>query len=260
MMTFLKSLCIAFSIYSKIPVPNFEWKEKEFKYNLIFFPWVGAVIGALLLFWYYITQRFQLGTLPYTLIGTAIPLLVTGGFHADGFMDTMDAFSSGKSREEKLHILKDPHIGAFAVIKLAVAGLVYIAAFSMIADFDIICVFALSFFLARALSAIAVITFPKAKSSGMLHAFSASANEGSSKTVLIPVICEAAACAAFMIWINAVCGAVLVAAGFIAFVYYRNRSLKELGGITGDTAGYFVVIAQTAMCVCAAAYSIVAII
>ncbi|HIV17276.1 MAG TPA: adenosylcobinamide-GDP ribazoletransferase [Candidatus Alectryocaccobium stercorigallinarum] len=259
-MTLLKSLCIAFSIYSKIPVPNFEWKEKEFKYNLIFFPWVGAVIGALLLFWHYIAQRFQLGALPYALIGTAIPLLVTGGFHADGFMDTMDAFSSGKSREEKLHILKDPHIGAFAVIKLAAAGLVYIAAFSAISNFSVICVFSCSFFLARALSAIAVIVFPKAKSSGMLHAFSTSANEGSSKTVLIPIICEAAACTAFMIWINAVCGAVLVAAALIVFVYYKNRSLKELGGITGDTAGYFVVIAETTMCVCAAAYSVVVII
>jgi adenosylcobinamide-GDP ribazoletransferase len=255
-LTLLKSLCIAFSIYSKIPVPNFEWKEKEFKYNLIFFPLVGAAIGALLLLWYHITQRFQLGTLPYALIGTAIPLLVTGGFHVDGFMDTMDAFSSGKPREEKLRILKDPHIGAFAVIKLAAAGLVYIAAFSVISNFGVICVFACSFFLARALSAIAVIAFPKAKSSGMLHAFSASANEGSSKTVLIPVICEAAACAAFMIWINAVCGAVLVAAALIAFAYYKKRSIKELGGITGDTAGYFVVIAQTAMCVCTAAYSV----
>ena len=44
-MTALKALCIAFSIYSKIPVPIFDWKEKEMKYQLIFFPWVGAVIG-----------------------------------------------------------------------------------------------------------------------------------------------------------------------------------------------------------------------
>ena len=46
-------------------------------------------------------------------------MAVTGGFHIDGFMDTMDAFHSYKPREEKLAILKDSHIGAFAVIMLA---------------------------------------------------------------------------------------------------------------------------------------------
>ena len=40
-------------------------------------------------------------------------------FHIDGFMDTMDAFHSYKPREEKLTILKDSHMGAFAVIMLA---------------------------------------------------------------------------------------------------------------------------------------------
>lgn len=256
-MFFLKSLCIAFSIYSKIPVPNFEWKEKEFKYNLIFFPWVGAVIGALLLLWHHIAQLFRIGSLPYALIGTAIPLLVTGGFHVDGFMDTTDAFSSGKSREEKLKILKDPHIGAFAVIKLAAAGLIYIAAFSMIAGFDIVCVFAMSFFLVRSLSGIAVISFPKAKSSGMLHAFSASANEGSAGSVLIPLACEAAACAVIMLYLNSVCGAILIGSALITFLYYKKRSMREFGGITGDTAGYFVVTAETVMCVAAAVYSVI---
>ena len=42
-MTGLKAMCIAFSIYSKIPVPIFKWEEKEMKYQLIFFPvdWCG---------------------------------------------------------------------------------------------------------------------------------------------------------------------------------------------------------------------------
>ena len=43
-------------------------------------------------------------------------LLVTGGIHLDGFMDTTDARSSYGDREKKLAILKDSHVGAFAVI------------------------------------------------------------------------------------------------------------------------------------------------
>ena len=120
-MSFLKALCISFAIYSKIPVPHFEWTEKEMRYQLIFFPWVGAVIGALLVLWKNICGWLRIGDIPFVLIAVAIPLLVTGGFHVDGYMDMMDALKSYKPKEEKLAILKDPHIGAFAVIMLAVA-------------------------------------------------------------------------------------------------------------------------------------------
>ena len=45
-MKLLKAMAIAFSIYSKIPVPQFEWKEEDMKYAMCFFPAIGAVIGA----------------------------------------------------------------------------------------------------------------------------------------------------------------------------------------------------------------------
>ena len=34
-------------------------------------------------------------------------LLVNGGIHMDGFMDTIDALSSHKSRDDKIRILDD---------------------------------------------------------------------------------------------------------------------------------------------------------
>ena len=40
----------------------------------------------------------------------------------------MDALHSYQPRERKLEILKDSHIGAFSVIKLAEFGLIYVAA------------------------------------------------------------------------------------------------------------------------------------
>ena len=44
------------------------------------------------------------------------PVLVTGGIHLDGFLDTADALSSWQPWEKKLEILKDSHAGAFAII------------------------------------------------------------------------------------------------------------------------------------------------
>ena len=35
-----------------------------------------------------------------------------------------------------------------------------------------------------------------------------------------------------------------MAAALLTFVYYYRRSKKEFGGITGDTAGYFVTLCE----------------
>ena len=105
-MRIIKSFFIAFSMYSKIPMPQFAWKDEDMRYALCFFPWVGAVIGVLWYLWKWICARFGVGTLCYTVVGTAIPILITGGFHVDGFLDTCDALHSYRPRERKLEILK----------------------------------------------------------------------------------------------------------------------------------------------------------
>ena len=124
MMTTLRALVIAFSMYSQIPMPQFTWQDKEMKYAFCFFPWVGATIGGITMFWWWFCGKFSVGNVAFAMIGTAIPLAVTGGFHVDGFMDTMDAFHSYQPREKKLEILKDSHIGAFSVICLVLYELI----------------------------------------------------------------------------------------------------------------------------------------
>ena len=49
-----------------------------------------------------------------------VPVIVTGGIHVDGLLDTSDALSSWRDREKRLEILKDSHAGAFAVITACV--------------------------------------------------------------------------------------------------------------------------------------------
>lgn len=249
-MSVLKAFFIAFSIYSKIPVPIFNWEEKDMKYHLIFFPWIGAIIGAVLVGWRYLATYAGVGDIAYVLVATAIPLAITGGFHVDGYMDTMDAFRSYKSKEEKLKILKDPHIGAFSVIMLALLGFIYIAAFSEI-DKEVLVVYAASFYMARCLSGIAVIVFPSAKSDGMMHTFSSTV-KGAKGIVLALLVIQFVLGGVYMIALNPIVSAILIAVALVAFAYYWYKTRKELGGITGDTAGFFVTVAETAMAVAVA--------
>ena len=253
-MHILRSFIIAFSIYSKIPVQQFEWKEEDMKYTLCFFPWIGVVIGGCVYFWNYLCGIFDIGVRCHTLIGVAIPLIITGGFHVDGFMDTMDAFHSYQPKEKKLEILKDSHIGAFAVIMLVLYGMVYVGAFSEITDKSLLRIVCCGFFLARCLSGISVVSFPAAKKDGMLYLFASSSQKSIVKWALY---LQSIACICFMLWQFLYAGVIVVVAAFMAFAYYYYRTKKELGGITGDTAGYFVLICEVCMMIAAAVINVV---
>ena len=239
-MTFLKSAVIAFSMYSKIPMPQFTWQEKEMKNALCFFPWVGAVIGALTWGWWYLCEKLEIGIVARTAIGTAIPLLITGGFHVDGFMDTADAFHSYQERERKLDILKDSHIGAFSVICLVLYYLIYAGAYSEL-DSGSVPILAAGFFVSRALSGIGVVSIPSAKKSGLLYLFSSRAHERAVKTALS---LQFALAAVFMMYCSFAAGIAVTLGAAGTYFYYRHRAMKELGGATGDTAGYFLVLCE----------------
>lgn len=252
-MGLIKSIIIAFSMYSKIPMPQFAWKDEDMKYILCFFPWVGVVIGFCVSIWATLCERFEIGRLCYTLVGTGIPVLFTGGFHVDGYMDTMDAFHSYQPREKKLEILKDSHIGAFAVIMLGTYGLIYLGAFSEIRNESLLNIVCAGFVLSRCLSGISVVSFPSAKKEGLLYLFASNAQKSKVKGSLY---LQGAVCIGFMMWQSFFAAMIIVGAALGAFAYYYYRSKKELGGITGDTAGYFVLICEGSMIVAAAIINI----
>ena len=119
-MSIIKSLVIAFSMYSKIPMPHLELDEKDMKYVMGFFPLIGLITGTLVYGWIYAGEILYVPDISRTLVLIILPVIITGGIHVDGYMDTCDALNSYGDREKKLAILKDSHIGAFAVIKLLV--------------------------------------------------------------------------------------------------------------------------------------------
>lgn len=255
-MSIIKSFFIAFSIYSKIPVPQFEWKEEDMRYMMCFFPWIGGVIGLLLYGWCVCCRKWEIGTVCRVLMCGIIPLAVSGGFHVDGFMDTMDAFHSYQEKERKLEILKDSHIGAFAVIMLALYGMIYLAAYSEIQNMVVLRIVCAGFFLSRAFSGIAVLMFPKAKKDGLLHTF-----DEVSRTRLVRniLLLQSIACVVFMVAQSVVAGGLVAAMAFAVFGYYYQKTKRELGGITGDTAGYFVTVCEGAMAVMGALICILAV-
>lgn len=245
-MKICKSIAIAFSLYSKIPMPQFPWEEKEMRTMLCFFPWIGGVIGLILYGWYTFCDAYSIGEYCYLSIGMAIPLLITGGFHMDGFLDTMDALHSYQERERKLEILKDSHVGAFSIIMLVLYGLIYGGCFSEIHNPRMLAIFCSGFFLARSLSGLSVLFFSPAKKDGMLSFFSRSADK---KFVGIFLVMQGGICALWMIMLHPAVGGLTVLSALLTFLYYARKTKKEFGGVTGDTSGYFVVLCEGVLCI-----------
>ena len=100
----LQSMIVAFSMYSKIPMPKITWTQKNMKYALCFFPMVGAAVALILMSVLWVCEKANFGTVFTASAATLVPVLVTGGIHLDGYLDTIDALSSYGDKEKKLEI------------------------------------------------------------------------------------------------------------------------------------------------------------
>ncbi len=236
----LKTAAVAFGMYSALPVPRIEWNEKNMRYALLAFPLVGAVLG---LAWRGACALCEWLALPALLRGAilcVLPALVTGGIHLDGYADTSDALASRASPEKKQAILRDPHCGAFAVIRLCVYFLAYFALCCAFAPTDaaLWCV-GLSFVLSRALSGLALTALPVAEGSSLARTFAAAADRRRVGAILAAVI---GACLAG-IYLHG--GRTLFLAEtcvlLVTAIHAADTARREFGGLSGDLAGWLLV-------------------
>ena len=250
-MDILRSVIIAFSMYSRVPMPRVAWNKKSMRFSLAFFPLVGAVEGVL---FYALWRVLCLPALhvPPLFRGAVLmsfPFFYTGGIHMDGFMDTADALGSNRSREEKLKILKDPHAGSFAVLS---AGLYLVFYFALVGSFTSgaqVMTLSFAFVLSRVLSAAALILLPNARGEGSAWTFTASSDRRFTAAALF--IFGAFSFVSLLVFCGKPGVAAVPAAAAVFFVYLRT-AMKEFGGLTGDLAGWFLCIAELAAAAAAA--------
>ncbi|MDE6036392.1 MAG: adenosylcobinamide-GDP ribazoletransferase, partial [Ruminococcus sp.] len=155
----LKSMFSAFLMYSRIPVPPVEWKPENRRFALCFFPMIGGIIGIFYVIWWQIGIKSGLNELLRGAGATILPVLVTGGIHLDGFCDVSDTKASYGDTKKRLEIMKDSHVGAFAVIDLIIYFLLQTALFSQVQALHTSVIIAIGYVLSRTLSGLTAVTF-----------------------------------------------------------------------------------------------------
>ena len=101
-MKFVRSFCMALAMYSKLPVPQVEWREENMAYAMCFFPVIGVCIGLLMFAVLALANLLALSRALTAALLTVLPLAVTGGIHMDGFCDVADALSSMRRKKRSL--------------------------------------------------------------------------------------------------------------------------------------------------------------
>lgn len=241
------SVGMAFSMFTCLPMPEMEWKEKNMKYMLCALPLVGLFIGSVLVVWQQMCDILGMGRWVYAAGLTLLPVVLSGGIHMDGFCDTVDALASHAPAEKKRAILKDSNAGAFAVIYTAAY---FVAYFALCTEVNIraISAFVLCMHqvLSRSLGALAGVVLPSSGQTGLLSAFK---NASSQKAAFILLMCCSLS-AGVMIGVSVISGIVCTLAAILCFVYVAVMSKKQFGGMSGDLAGYIITLSQLVMLGC----------
>lgn len=109
----IRKFLASVSLLSILPLGKFMPNEKDLRGIVDYYPAAGLLF-ALIFYGIGMGLKF-LPLLPAALLAALLPEAFTKCFHLDGLADTADAFLSGRSREQKLEIMKDSRIGTMGV-------------------------------------------------------------------------------------------------------------------------------------------------
>lgn len=235
MKTYLHAFFMCQSMFCAIPAPQ-VWDEKARDKMLLFLPVVGLELG---LCWYALAWLCQFLALPGLLRALVLacwPWLSTGFLHLDGFMDVTDAVKSYRSLERRREILKDSHVGSFAVIGIVLLILAQFACFASVPDDTALGILLFVPAVSRCCSALAVTGLPAMSTSQY-----ADRQKPKNHLPVLGVMLTVFLAGAFLLF--GISGFVLIAV-LAGYGFALRRGYKSLEAMNGDIAGYALTIAE----------------
>jgi adenosylcobinamide-GDP ribazoletransferase len=234
-MNYFFALYAAMQFLTRIPLNitfiNNKITEKILAKSLIFFPFIGMLMG-LVLWSIFVTGNYFFNQWITAALILLVQLLLTGGLHIDGFIDTCDAFFSNKPMQKMLEIMKDSRVGALGV---ASAITLMLLKFSLLAQVPLKAVLVIPvvmLVLSRWSLVTAIVFFPYAKETGLGKLFQ---GEQGWKYFFFASILTFSIIASFqmpylyLVWLIV----------FIYTIMIGKRISFVLGGLTGDIYGWF---------------------
>lgn len=231
----LKAFCMSFSMFCAIPTPfSHVWEDSVRSLMLVVFPFVGTIIGSIWALSAFLLNKINCPQMFAAAVLALLPYLLTGGIHLDGYMDCCDAIFSRRPLEKKREILKDSHVGSFAVIALSILMMFSFAAFASADGSENMLSLIFICTVSRACSAIGVSTLRPMGHSEYAGNFQKSISIGN-VVALICINIAAFVVSYLVCGINGLFACVMTTLGYVLFTRY---AFKNLDGFSGDVTGF----------------------
>jgi len=224
----MKSLLVAVSFLTRIPVSVEAATEREIGRSALWFPIVGMLVGGILLGSYLVFHLIFPALVAKVLV-LVVLILISGAFHLDGLADTIDALYGGKDREDALRIMKDPHVGAMGVIAIVAVLLLKTAAAVSLSEPCFRGALLTMPIVAHG-AMVAALALPYARPSGLGKAF---ADHRSHWDIVLAALLTFGAAFALLKFSGV--GALLIALGAAGLLV--SLAWRKVRGITGDVCG-----------------------
>jgi cobalamin 5'-phosphate synthase/cobalamin synthase len=241
----IRPIAAAVSFLTRIPLGRLRLDSADVGRGSLFFPLVGAGIGALV----GLVAEGLAGLVTSFLaaaVAVAFEALLTGVIHFDALTDAADGLGA-RSRERALEVMRDPSIGTFGAVALLLDVLVKVGAIASLTDggnavWPLLAAFAIG----RAAPLALGLALPYARpGSGSGRALT----DGSTGARAGGLVLAAAMAAVTVGWSALALGA---AAGGVVLLVGGVARLR-LGGVTGDVLGAGTELTTTAALLAAAA-------
>ncbi len=243
-MKFITGFFMAWGNFIILPCPYKRWDSRLKNMMLAFLPSLGAVIGAIWMGLFWVLLRTGISPLLISFAMMFYIFAVCGFMHMDGFMDCNDAILSRRPLEERQRILKDSAVGAFAAVTLAFLLLAWFAAMSAaiytMGYMDLLILPVIS----RAVAGAGVLSYKPIGHSQYVEDYKMPGRWKYRFAIFVQtllVICADILLGGGYLKILIV-AAVMAIAGYFACLYAR----RQLGGMSGDIAGYTICISELA--------------
>ncbi len=220
---------------SLLPVPGSTqlFNKDEVAPRLVvgceYFPLVGLLL-ALLLWLFVLILTPLVPQLVLAALLVAALVILTGGLHLDGLMDSCDGLFGGSTRERKLEIMRDSRVGSFGALAAICILLLKFALFASIRARSLPLTLLIALPSARWAMVLALRVFPGARPTGLGAAFHQVVTTKRlllASIVALAIVLIAGQFLGLIVWITV--GITSLILGF-----WITRSI---GGLTGDSYG-----------------------
>ena len=229
MKTYLNAFFMCQSMFCAIPAPQI-WDEKAKNKMLLFLPIVGLEIGIIWAGLAWLCHWLEVPKLISALVLSAWPWLGTGFLHLDGYMDVTDAVKSYRSLQRRREILKDSHVGSFAVIGIVLLILGQFACFASVPDGADLRILMFVPAVSRCCSVLAVTALPSMSTSQY-----ADRQKPKSHLLVLAVMLGIFLLLGFLLCRREALALVGVLVGYGVAL---RKGYKSLEGMNGDIGGY----------------------